>query len=137
MKPLASPFAGICALLCAVMLSSCAGLGGKPAAKAGQVEHVVLLWLKDAGNEARRTELIATAKGFQKEIPGILSVSAGTPLPSERPVVDDSFDVGLVMRFESAAALAAYEKHPVHVKAVKEVLAPAAKKLLVYDVVVK
>jgi hypothetical protein len=64
-------------------------------------------------------------------------LSVGTPLASERPVVDDSFDVGLVMRFANAADLAVYEKHPVHVKAVNEILKPAAKKLLVYDVVTK
>lgn len=139
MKSHASLFAGMCALICASLFTSCASLCCPTTAKAssGQVEHVVLVWLKDAGNETKRLELIATAKGFQKVIPGIISISGGTPLPSDRPVVDDSFDLGLVMRFESVEALAAYEKHPVHVKAVKEALAPAAKKLLVYDVVVR
>lgn len=138
MKSYASLFAGMCALLCGTLLTSCASLGGGSAnAKPGQVEHVVLVWLKEAGSEAKRGELIDTAKGFQSQIPGIVSVSAGTAVPSSRPVVDDSFDIGLVMRFENKAALDAYEKHPVHVKAVKEVLAPAAKKLLVYDVMVR
>jgi hypothetical protein len=49
--------------------------------------------------------------------------------------VDDSFDVGLVMRFANQADLSAYEKHPMHVKAVNEVLKPLAAKLLVYDVI--
>ncbi len=137
MKSHASLFAGMCAMLCASLFTSCASMC--PAAKASpsQVEHVVLVWLKDAGDEGKRSELIASAKGFQKQIPGILSISAGAPLPSERPVVDDSFDIGLVMRFESKEALAAYETHPVHVKAVKEALAPASRKLQVYDVVVR
>jgi hypothetical protein len=39
------------------------------------------------------------------------------------------------MRFANSTDLGTYEKHPVHVKAVKEVLQPIAKKLLVYDVV--
>jgi hypothetical protein len=38
------------------------------------------------------------------------------------------------MRFATKADLDAYEKHPVHVKAVKETLLPLAKKVLVYDV---
>lgn len=137
MKSHASLFAGMCALICASLLSSCASTGGGGNPRSGQVEHVVLVWLKDAGNEAKRSEIIATARSFQKDIPGILSISAGAPLPSDRPVVDDSFDIGLVMRFENAAALAAYETHPVHVKAVQEILKPASKKLQVYDVVVK
>jgi hypothetical protein len=41
------------------------------------------------------------------------------------------------MRFRDKASLDAYEKHPVHVKAVKEVLAPNASRLKVYDVVVR
>ena len=137
MKSHASLFAGICTLMCASLFTSCASMCPAGKASPGQVEHVVLVWLKDAGNEAKRTELINKAKGFQKEIPGIISISAGAPLPSDRPVVDDSFDLGLVMRFESKEALAAYESHPVHVKAVKESLAPASRKLQVYDVVVR
>jgi hypothetical protein len=137
MKSHASLFAGMCALVCASLFTSCASMCPMAKASPGQVEHVVLVWLKDAGNEAKRSELITAAKGFKKQIPGIISISAGTPLPSDRPVVDDSFDIGLVMRFESKEALAAYEKHPVHVKAVKEALAPASKKLQVYDVVVR
>jgi hypothetical protein len=49
-------------------------------------------------------------------------------------VVDDSFDVAFVMRFDNAADLAAYEKHPVHTEAVQKTLRPLAKKLLVYDI---
>jgi hypothetical protein len=137
MKSHASLFAGMCAILCTSLFTSCASMCPLVKASPGQVEHVVLVWLKDAGNESKRTELIASAKAFKEQIPGILSISAGTPLPSDRPVVDDSFDIGLVMRFKSKEALAAYEKHPVHVKAVKEALAPASRKLQVYDVVVK
>jgi hypothetical protein len=38
------------------------------------------------------------------------------------------------MRFNSKADMDAYEKHPVHVNAVKQTLLPLAKKLLVYDI---
>jgi hypothetical protein len=73
---------------------------------------------------------------FQAEISQIQHLSVGPAVPSERPIVDDSFDVGLVMRFNSKADMDAYEKHPVHVNAVKEVqtLMPLAKRLLVYDI---
>lgn len=124
-------------LLFAALLTSCAQLGYQKAPKAGEVEHVVLIWLKDHGNTAQRDRVIAATRDFQKNIPGIVSISAGDALPSDRPVVDDSFDIGLVMRFEDKAALAGYEKHPVHVKAVTEILKPLAGRILVYDCTVR
>jgi hypothetical protein len=124
-------------LLLTALLTSCTQLGYQRAPEAGQVEHVVLIWLKAQGNPAQRDQIVAATKDFQKSIPGILSISAGTALPSDRPVVDDSFDIALVMRFENQAALASYEKHPVHVKAVTEVLKPLAGRILVYDSAVR
>jgi hypothetical protein len=125
----------ILAAATALVLSSCTTcpFGCKTTPK-GKVEHVVLVWLKNPGNAADRATVIATAKMFQAEIRQIQHLSVGAAVPSDRPVVDDSFDIGLVMRFASKADMDAYEKHPVHVKAVKEVLAPIAKKLLVYDI---
>lgn len=119
-----------------LLLSACTTcpLGYEVTAK-GKVEHVVLVWLKKPGDAADRAKVVAAAKNFQAEIREIQRLSVGQPLPSERPVVDDSFDVGLVMRFANAQDLSTYEKHPVHVQAVKEILQPIAKKLLVYDVV--
>lgn len=101
----------------------------------GKVEHVVLVWLKKPGDGQDRAAVVAAAKKFQREIPEIQHLSVGQPLASDRPVVDDSFDVGLVMRFADAAALARYEKHPVHTKAVQDILLPVSKKLQVYDIV--
>lgn len=118
------------------LLASCSScpMGHKTTSK-GKVEHVVLIWLKKPGNVADRAAVVTTAKKFQAEIPQIQHLSVGQPLASERPVVDDSFDVGLVIRFANQADLSAYEKHPVHTQAVADTLKPLAKKLLVYDVV--
>lgn len=118
------------------LLASCTTcpLGCETTSK-GKVEHVVLIWLKKPGDAAERAKVVSTAKKFQAEIHEIQHLSVGTPLASDRPVVDDSFDVGLVLRFANPADLSIYEKHPVHVQAVKEVLQPIAKKLLVYDIV--
>ena len=125
------------AIAAASMLTSCAQLGCQSAPKAGNVEHVVLVWMNEPGNAAVKDKMIAAARTFPKEIPGILSMSIGDAVPSNREVVDDSFDLSLVMRFTTKAALDAYEAHPVHVKAVKEILAPNASKLKVYDVSVR
>jgi heme-degrading monooxygenase HmoA len=96
------------------------------------VHHVVVCWLKEPGNEIARAQLIGTSLGF-KDLPGVVDVHAGTPLPSDRPVVDDSFDVAITMTFRDEAALRAYENHPAHKKAVEAVLKPLVARFVIYD----
>jgi len=105
--------------------------------KPGAIDHVVLTWLKKPGDQVDQARIVAAVKGLKAGIKEVKSVSVGRALPSERPVVDDSFDVALVMRFDSAADLASYEKNPVHVKAVTETLKPLTTKILVYDIKVE
>lgn len=100
----------------------------------GKVEHIVLVWLKNPGDAADRDALIAVAKAFPAQIREIEHLSVGTAVPSERDIVDDSFDVGFVMRFANEADLATYVDHPDHVNAVKEKLKPIAAKVVVYDI---
>lgn len=123
--------------LCAALVVSCAQVGLQPTAQPGQVSHVVLVWLKNKSSAADRAKVIETTKMFCKQIPGIIAMDVGESLPSTRPVVDSSFDIGFVMRFENKAAMDAYEKHPIHTKAVKEILAPLAAKVVVHDWTVK
>ena len=96
------------------------------------VTHVVFVWLKTPGDAEARRKVIETSKTF-KTIPGVVSVTSGTALPSTRPVVDSSYDVAVVMGFIDEAALRAYDQHPTHKKAVEEVLRPLAGKILIYD----
>lgn len=118
-------------LLAAPLLAllGCASTCERPA---GTVQHVVVVWLKEPGDAAARAKLIETAQGLES-IPGIVSLRVGEPLASDREVVDDSFDVALVIDFTDAAALAAYDTHPDHVRAVEEVLAPLSERIVVYD----
>jgi hypothetical protein len=96
------------------------------------VHHVVVCWLKEPGNEIARAQLIGTSLGF-KDLPGVVDVHAGTPLPSDRPVVDDSFDVAITMTFRDEAALRAYETHPAHKAAVENILKPLVARFVIYD----
>jgi hypothetical protein len=130
---LAKQFLAIMPVLGAALLASCAQIGYQPVAAPGNVSHVVLVWLKRPGDASERARVIEAAKDFRGRIPGLLAMSIGEPLPSPRPVVDSSFDVGIAMRFETPHALEAYEKNPIHQKAVKEVLAPLSAKIVVYD----
>ena len=103
--------------------------------QAGPVQHVVICWLKEPGNAQVRQQLIAASHSFA-EIPGVLSVSVGPSLPSERTVVDSSYDIGVVITLKNAAALQDYLDHPIHKQAVTDVLGPLSKKIVVYDFVV-
>ena len=101
--------------------------------KPDPVTHVVVCWLKQPGNESDRAKLIHASYTF-RSIPGVQNVTAGRPIPSTRPVVDSSFDVAVVIQFKSEAALRDYEQHPLHQKAVSDVLKPLTAGILIYDV---
>jgi Stress responsive A/B Barrel Domain len=117
-----------------ISLSSCCVTARHATAKVG-VEHVVLAWLKNPGNAAERAQLVAAAKSLKAKIPQVQRLVVGQPLASERTVVDDSFDVGIVMHFASQADLSTYERSPVHVAKVKAVLAPLTRQIRVHDIV--
>src|SRR3954453_7885827 len=103
----------------------CASMQPGQDVRKGDIQHVVIIWLKEPGNAEARQKLIDRSYTFMK-IPGIKSVVAGPMLPSERAGVDSTFDVGVVMTFHSEQSLRAYDQHPIHQQAVKEVLAPLA-----------
>jgi hypothetical protein len=96
------------------------------------VSHLVLCWLKDPGNADHRRRIIERSKGF-RFMQGVLTVSTGEVVESERAIVDDSFDVGIVIRFASRADMQRYLDHPLHAAAVKEVIDPLTRKIIVYD----
>ncbi len=97
-----------------------------------KIVHIVLIWLNEPKNTNHLAEVIKTTRALQ-EIPEIEEIRVGESISSERPIVDDSFDVALFMVFDSKAALEAYLVHPKHKAAVKAVLRPLASRILVYD----
>ncbi len=103
--------------------------------RSGQIEHVVVMWLKKPGDASARKALLAAGETF-KNIPGVISVSGGEVVKSDRAVVDSSYDVAFVVTFKDAEALKGYGPHPIHQKAVEEVVKPNVEKFLVYDFVV-
>ncbi len=102
-------------------------------AKANQtVVHMVLVWLKEPGN-AEHAEQIIRASHSLRDIAGVRSIKAGWVMKSKRPVVDDSYDVGLYLEFDSREAMDAYLIHPKHRAAVQEVFRPLSERYVVYD----
>ena len=117
-----------------LLLLAALPLTGCQSAPRGGVTHVVVFWLKDHGNAAQRAKIIETSEGFRK-IPGVLSVKVGPCLPSQRPVVDSSFDVALTMEFASQADMQKYLDDPRHKQSTAAVLKPLVKKITAYDFV--
>ena len=103
------------------------------AAPSGHVDHIVLMWLKDPTDHAARQKIIDASETF-RQIPGVLDVRHGRPVPSTRPIVDSSFDIGLVITFKDQASLDAYGPHPIHKKAADELILPTTKQIKVYDI---
>ena len=97
-------------------------------ARLGSIEHLVFVWLKRPGNIADRAALIRATKELRESTGLIESVRYGGPVPSQRPTVNDTFDLALLMRFKDRPALANFEKNPAHEKAIREVLRPLTRK---------
>ena len=96
------------------------------------LSHVVLCWLKEPGNTDHRNQIIEVSKTFRK-IPGVLEVRVGKVIESDRAIVDDSFDVGILVTVSDVERLQEYLDHPIHQNAKRNVLLPLLEKVVVYD----
>jgi len=116
----------------AVCIIACLALGTPGQAAADAIEHIVIVWLQDPGNAAHRARIISESQVLRK-IQGVTQLRAGGMLPSQRAIVDSSFDVALIVTLRDVEAMAGYLSHPLHVKLVEETLKPLVKKIQVYD----
>lgn len=116
-------------LLMPAILMGCAC---KPAEPQPFLNHLLLIWLKEPGNQRHREQLIAASQRL-REVPGVLDLDVGQVVQSDRAVVEDSFDVALSLRFRDEQALRAYVEHPLHQQIVKQSLAPLLQRYQVMD----
>ena len=117
-------------LLCMALLPSASHAGDPDSG----IKHVVFCWLHEPGRTDQVQRIINSSREL-KSIPGVMDIRAGTALPSERPIVDDSFDVGITMTFSDKTALDNYLTHPEHLSRVNRVFRPLCERILVYDIV--
>jgi hypothetical protein len=94
--------------------------------------HVVIFWT-DPARPGGADELIAGARKYLAPIPGIAHFHIGKMARSHRPVVDQSYQVGLNVVFESRKSQDDYQVHPLHVEFVEKVFKPNCQKVVVYD----
>jgi hypothetical protein len=77
------------------------------------LSHIVLFWTDPAQPDAAR-KLLAGAKEYLPRIPGVISCHVGLMVPSDRAVVDGTYQVGLNITVRDKAAEVAYQEHPIH-----------------------
>ncbi len=102
-------------------------------AKDNILTHVVLCWMDTTVTEAEIDTIIKKTKKL-KEIPGIVDLMVGRPVESERPIVDDSFSLGITMTFRSKEKMNRYLKDDRHTSFTAKWIKPRLSKLLVYDI---
>ncbi len=103
-----------------------------PPGAPGPVHHVIVCWLHEPGKSGHRKKIIDVSHELQK-LPGVVTAHAGGVVPSERPVVDNSYDVAVIMTFNSVDDMKGYLADPRHTMAVEKVLKPLVQRMIVYD----
>lgn len=120
-------------LICGLFCLAAIGCVQKPAKPTGSyVNHIVLLWFKEDVGKNKIDEIIELTRQLNN-IRSIDQLQVGRAIASERNIVDDSFDVGISMRFRSLQDMKGYLKHPLHVELVREHIKPNIAKIIVYD----
>ncbi|MDB5292546.1 MAG: hypothetical protein JWL69_3787 [Phycisphaerales bacterium] len=122
------------AMLLSILAASCASPLQQASRQKGIVTHVVICWLYDRSDETALKE-VTEASGKLRDIPGVLNVSVGRMLPSDRAGVDNSFDLAIVVTLADEAALQRYLKDPKHLALRKAVLERYVPTVRIYDAV--
>lgn len=119
---------------CAVFLFAASPFcAASDAAMEPGIKHVVMCWLKEPGNTGHRERVIAASQELRM-IPEVQDMVIGAPVASDRPIVEDSFDVGIVMTLRDEAALRVYLEHPEHTSRIRDTLGPLCARVQVVDI---
>jgi len=75
--------------------------------------HSVYFWLKPELTTEQRAEFAYDIQTL-RDIETVLVCAIGTPVPNDRPVIDSSYDYGLILLFANQEDEEAYLVHPLH-----------------------
>lgn len=120
-------------LLLAVVLSLTLCCKGTDETKEARIDHVVFFWMAE-DSDSTLLDSIKHHSAMLDTIPGIISLSYGDPIMSDRPIVDDSFDLGLIFTFSTEKEMNSYLTHEGHTSFLKKWIKPHGKRVLVYDI---
>ena len=94
--------------------------------------HAVYFWMNPDAPESARRQLVEDCKTYLGKVTGVRHLWAGRPAMTPRDVVDNTYDVGLLVVLDDAAGHDVYQEHPLH----KEFIArnkPHWKRVQIYD----
>ena len=94
--------------------------------------HIVIFWTKPDVENAEQ-QLIDGLNKYLPDIPGVISMHVGKCAPSDRPVVDQTYQVALNITFKNKVVQDEYQVHPQHVEFVEKVFKQTCDNVVVYD----
>jgi hypothetical protein len=104
------------------------------ATRSGQVTHVMLFWLKRPGNVDDQNYLLRALRTLRRAR-GVNDMRVGRSLPLDRPSVEQSFDLGVVMTFRDREALEKFERDRQREQAINAMLGPLVRQYTVHNFV--
>lgn len=129
MAPMLRRFVALAAFL---LLPACSSAPAVFEPGQGRVMHTVYFWFTADAPADAADQLAGFYRTEVPRVPGIVSIFAGPPRPSERSVGDDSFHLGVNTLFVSSAAEQIWQDHAIHT-ALKQRFEPWLEKVVVYD----
>ena len=94
--------------------------------------HIVIFWTKPEVENSEQL-LIDGLNHYLPDIPGVVSMHVGKCAPSDRPVVDQSYQIALNITFKNKIVQDEYQVHPQHVEFVEKVFKEVCDKVVIYD----
>lgn len=124
------------ALIGLIGLIFSASVHAEPDSGAHKVHHVVVVWLKQAGDENVRRQYIEASKPLA-QLPGVLSYEIGTPAAIKRgranAALDESYDLAIASSYQSQQAFEDFLKNSEYIRVAQQVLRPLVDNYKVYD----
>src|SRR5438270_4914361 len=122
-------------LSCVALILSIAPPGAEAAAaRSGQVTHVMLFWLKRPGNVDDQNYLLRALRTLRR-VRGVSDMRVGRPLLVDRPGLEESFDLGVVLIFRDREALEKFQRDQQPEKAIDAMLRSLVRRYSIYNFV--
>lgn len=94
--------------------------------------HIVIFWTKPEIAGAADA-LVAGAEKYLRPVPGVRLFHVGKMATSDRPVVEQSYQVALNLTFDTKKDQDDYQVHPSHIEFVEKVFKPNCARVVIYD----
>ena len=102
----------------------------------GNFIHTVLFWLNENADDESKKQLLEDCKSLLGSIPTVQYLAVGQPADTSRDVVDNSYDVGLVVHFADKAGHDYYQEAEKHLEFIER-NRDIWKRVQVYDIQAK